>query len=375
MSTAKCRYFGVCGGCSLQNLAYSDQIELKQQRLQQILAETGQVSPEENLAPLFAHPWAYRHRARLSVRCGQNGESVRVGFRDNKKRSQVMDMDECPILPDRISDLLPPLRQLIGNLGSSALIPQIDVIATEQRDALVFRHLDALEEGDRRMLRDFSERHKIEIFLQSGDIESIVPLNATNPMPLNYTLDEFDLSLQFHPAEFTQVNPELNNLMVSLAVKLMAPEKGERIADLFCGIGNFSLPLAQQGALVTGMEFSEIQVQHACDNAERNGLASQTEFRRYDLSRASQALGKELAAFDKLLLDPPRSGAPAVIASLQQKAPRRIVYVSCNPHSLAKDAKVLVTQQGYLFKAVGLIDMFPQTNHMEAIAVFDRLND
>lgn len=371
MSGVHCAHFGVCGGCTLQNLDYPAQLKYKQKQLLNILKQHCRLEAVTVDPTISANPWGYRHRARFSVRQDKKGH-IQIGFHKVLSSKHIVDIKVCPILPKNITDLISPLKRLIEGFIYPYGVVQLDVIVAKNVVAFVIRHIYPLYESDRKELEKFSSAHKVQIYLQSGGLHSIAPLEEGKEVSLRYALDEFDLSFEFHPAEFTQINPKVNAMMVSRVVALINPQEGERIGDLFCGIGNFSLPLARQKAHVVGMEVSHRQVQCADMNAKHNKLESNAEFRQYDLAHASQALAQELASFNKLLLDPSRSGASAVMASLKEEAPKQIVYVSCNPESLALDATVMIDEKGYQFKSVGLVDMFPQTDHIEAIAVFEK---
>ncbi len=370
MDAILCLHFGQCGGCTLQDLSYTDQLGRKTEQLRSILDERGGVLPAAFGAALQARPWAYRHRARLTVWQQDSGE-IQIGFRHRHKKRVLVDMVECPVLPARFTQLLTPLKELLAELSEQRAVSQLELAATEQELALVFRVMKTLSSADIERLLEFERCHGLRIYLQRGNMESIELLNAEQKNLLEYQLSS-GIGLRFHPMDFTQVNPAVNRLLVEHVIEELRPKDGDKIADLFCGIGNFSLPLAQQGGHVTGMEFAANQVERATENAQHNQLSHRVEFVRRDLSKASQALGNELALFDKILLDPPRSGAPAVVASLKKERPRQIVYVSCNPETLAQDAHMLVNKHGFHFRKCTLVDMFPHTDHMESVSVFER---
>jgi len=278
-------------------------------------------------------------------------------------------MTSCEILPERVSDLLGPFRELLGQLSIPRQIPQINVALGDDADGFVIRHLGPLAEDDLIALRAFEKGKNIRFYLQPGGPASIRPLDDKNPLELEYALPEFDLQFLFHPGEFTQVNPEINRLMVSETVRLLDPRPGDKVLDLFCGVGNFSLPIASRGAFVLGLEGNRTQVDYACRNAERNDLSHLTRFETENLEIFSP---ERAEGFDKMVIDPPRSGALEVVKHLPKGGPARILYIACGPKSFARDAAVLVQEKGYAFKAARLIDMFPQTEHMETMGLFEK---
>lgn len=367
----RCPHFGVCGGCSMQHLDPAAQVAVKQRVLEDCLERIGGVRPESLYAAIQGPAWHYRDRARLSVRHVIKKGSVLVGFHE-RKSSYIAEMGECPILPARISALILPLRALVGGLSIRDRLPQIELAVGEGIDALVFRILEPLTEADERAIRAFAETHGVHIALQPKGPDSIRPFHPQPWPDLAYRLPEFDLSFRFSPTEFTQVNAGVNRVLVRRALSLLGPRPGERIADLFCGLGNFSLPIARSGASVVGIEGSDALVRRARENAERNGLTSRSEFRVADLFQTTPESLAALGTFDGMLIDPPRDGAIAVVKALQAPFPRRIVYVSCSPSTLARDAGVLVNVQGYRLAGAGVANMFPHTAHVESIALFER---
>jgi 23S rRNA (uracil1939-C5)-methyltransferase len=367
-----CRHFGACGGCSLQHVDARAQVAAKQRVLEDNLKHIGKVEPELILPAVYGATWEYRHRARLSVRYVIKKDAVLVGFRE-KRSSFVADMQGCEILPLRISRLIMPLRNLVESLSIRRRLPQIEVSLGEDVDVLVLRILDPLISGDEALLEAFADQHHIQFFLQPGGPETAYPFYPKNAPELNYSLPEFDIVLPFHPTEFTQVNPAVNRMLVRRALSLLDPRPGERIADLFCGLGNFTLPIARRGAHVVGFEGTAGMVRRAGENSERNSLACNTQFIETNLFEIDEVWMQEQGYFDKMLIDPPREGAIAAVTSLAKEEirPRRIVYVSCNPATLARDAEVLVHRNGYSLKAAGVINMFPHTAHVESIALFE----
>jgi 23S rRNA (uracil1939-C5)-methyltransferase len=368
-----CPYFGTCGGCSLQHLDPTAQVAMKQRVLEDALWHIGRVRAGELLAPIHGMPWGYRHRARFSVRHVPRKGGVLVGFHE-RKSSFVADMTSCLVVPPRISALLPTLRALIESLSIRDRVPQLELAIGEGAigpvDALVLRVLTPPDDGDLRILSDFASSHDVRLYLQPGGIDSVRPLDADSP-ELTYSLPDFNVRLAFGPTDFTQVNAELNRVLVRRAIALLDPAPGERIADFFCGVGNFTLPIARRGAEAIGVEGSPALVERARENAGRNGLASQA---RFVVANLFDATAESVAALGPLagaLLDPPREGSVALAKSLPDSL-RRLVYVSCNPATLARDAAVFVHQRGFALRAAGVANMFPHTTHVESVALFTR---
>ncbi len=363
--TPHCPHFGVCGGCATQHADDRTQMAAKQRWLEENLARIGKLAPESMLPIVYGQSWGYRCRARLSVRRVDKKGGVLVGFRE-RRSTWVTDMRQCPVLPLAIAALIGPLRELIETLSVRSRLPQVEVAAGDNATALVFRHLLPLTAEDLSLLRAFADRHGVHVWLQPGGPESVQPLHPASS-ELFYELPEFGIRLRFRPTDFTQVNFGVNRILVSRAVRLLDPQPGERIADLFCGLGNFSLPLARRGAQVIGFEGSGELIARARENAASNGLVAQ--FEKADLFRSDLSPWGEFA---KILLDPPREGAIEIVKSLPVDGPRRIVYVSCDPATLARDAAVLVHAKGYRLTAAGVVNMFPHTAHVESIASFER---
>ena len=367
----RCIYFAKCGGCNMQHLDERAQVAIKQRILEDNLARIGKVRPDSMLPPIYGMAWRYRHRARLAVRHVEKKGGVLVGFHE-KKSSFVVEMESCEVLPEHVAALLRPLRDLIGELTVRNRIPQIDVAVGEAVTVLVLRILDALSEGDESLLKEFAERQRIQFWLQPKGPESAYPFHPLNAPDLYYRLPEFALTIAYRPSEFTQINPSMNHALVSRAVNLLDPRPEDRIGDLFCGLGNFSLALARRGARVVGVEGNGSLVQRAMANAAANGLTALTRFVAADLFEDAGATLENLGRFDKMLIDPPRDGAVEVVKALAEEAPRCIAYVSCNPATLARDAALLVHTKGYTLRAAGIINMFPHTAHVESIALFER---
>lgn len=369
-----CPNFGVCGGCALQHLDGSAQVAVKQRVLEDALHHIGKVRAEQILAPLHGPYWGYRYRARLSVRLVHKKGGVLVGFRE-KGKPYVVDMRECLILPPHVSALLTPLRELISSLSIPARIPQIEVAVAEHTTALSLRHLDPLSDGDITLLREFAERHNVSWWLQLKGLESLHPLCPDDVDKLAYDLPEFGLRMPYRPSDFTQVNQAINQRLIAQALNLLDVQPTDRVADLFCGLGNFSLPLATRAAAVVGIEGSQALTDRALENAALHGLQDRTRFATVNLFDVDAAWLRDQGYFDRMLIDPPREGAQALAQALAMLAaherPRRIVYVSCNPATLARDAAILVHEAGYRLTSAGAINMFPHTAHVESIAVFE----
>ncbi len=365
----RCKHFGVCGGCSMQHLDANAQVAVKQRILEDSLWHIGKVKAETILSPIYGQSWGYRERARISVRHVIKKGKTLVGFHE-KRSGYVADMQSCEILTPKISALIPLLAELVGGLSIRDKLPQIEVAAGEFVDVLVLRVMEPPSGEDEAALRAFADRHEIQFWLQSGGPDTFVPFHPPDAPALSYSLPEFAVMMPFAPSEFTQVNSALNRVMVSRAMRLLDPQPGERIADLFCGLGNFTLPIARSGTQVLGIEGSAALVARAKQNAAVNGLADNAKFFAMNLFEMTEAGFAALGHFDKLLIDPPRDGALELVKSLGgPNAPHRIVYVSCSPATLARDAAELV-QRGYVLKAAGVMNMFPHTSHVESIAVF-----
>ena len=384
--TPRCPHFGVCGGCTLQHFDAAAQVAAKQRALEDALWHIGRVRVAQILPAIHGPAWGYRHRARLSVRHVPKKGGVLVGFHE-RKSSYVADMTSCAILPPKISALLPELRALVAALTLRDRLPQIELAVGDVSPAdageiepaaqspvyaLVLRILAPLSPADEDRLRAFADVHGVQFYLQTAGPETALPFHPAAPR-LAYELPEFGLTFPYSPTEFTQVNPAINRVLVRRAIALLAPVSGERVADFFCGIGNFTLPIARRGADVVGIEGSASLVRRAQEIAALNGLASRATFRVANLFAATAESIEALGSFDKVLIDPPREGAIAVAKALPPDGgPRRIVYVSCNPATLARDAAVLVQERGYTLAAAGVINMFPHTAHVESIALFER---
>ena len=379
--TPQCRHFGTCGGCKMQHFHVGAQVATKQRALEDALWHLGKVKAEQVLRPIEGPAWGYRYRARLSVRFVAKKGKVLVGFHE-RKSSFVADMDSCEVLPPHLSALLVPLRDLVAGMDQRDRLPQIEVAVGDSVTALVLRHLEPVSDADRARLRDFGAAHSVQWWLQPKGPETVQRLEEGGPS-LAYSLPEFGIHMPFRPTDFTQVNHQINRVMVARALRMLAPAPHERVIDWFCGLGNFTLPLARQAGQVLGIEGSDALVRRAQENAALNGLQAKTTFVARNLFELSAADLASYGPADKWLVDPPREGAFALakaLADLQADPslapgfapPGRIVYVSCNPATLARDAGLLVHQAGYRCSAAGAINMFPHTAHVESMAVFDR---
>jgi len=377
-----CPHFGLhagaCGGCKMQHLHPAAQVAVKQRVLEDNLAHLAKVRPERMLRAIEGPAWGYRWRARLSVRWVAKKGTVLVGFHE-RKSAYVADMTRCPVLPPHVEALLCPLRELIGAMAARDRLPQVEVAVGDNVTVLVLRHLVPLAEPDRLMLRGFAERHAVQWWLQPAGPDTAQPMDEP-AAALAYALPEFGLQMPFRPTDFTQVNPHINRVLVSRALRLLDAQPGERVIDWFCGLGNFSLAIASRGAQVLGVEGSEPLLQQARANAALNGVAERTQFRARNLFELAAADLPAFGAADRWLVDPPREGAFAMAKALAElhaaplsgwQPPRRIVYVSCSPATLARDAGLLVHQAGYRCTLAGVVNMFPHTAHVESIAVFD----
>jgi 23S rRNA (uracil1939-C5)-methyltransferase len=366
----RCPHFGICGGCALQHLAEDRQIHVKQRVLLENLERIGKVSADLVLPPLADAAWGYRRKGRFSVRRVEKKDKTLVGFREQDPRF-VADLSICHTVIPQIGFKVDALAALVDGLDGRREIPQIEFIAGDDTVALVFRHLQPLSERDRIALVAFAQAQGFAIFLQPGGIDSVLPLWPENPK-LAFRLPQWDVELQFRPLDFIQVNAGLNQKMIARTLELLDVQPGERVLDLFCGLGNFTLPLARVAHAVVGVEGDAGLIRRARENASHNNLGN-VEFHAADLAQdlRGHTWMRHEPGFDRLLLDPPRSGADVVLKQLPLKGLKRIVYVSCHPASLARDAGYLVNERGWKLRAAGVMDMFPHTAHVESIAMFE----
>jgi len=369
--TARCEAFDRCGGCSLQHVKPETQRAIKAQTLRDNLERIGRVEPRTWLDPMTGPLWNYRRRARLAVKDVHAKGRALVGFRE-RHAPYIADMNRCEVLAQPVDGLIAPLSELVSSLSIRARLPQIEVAVADNAVALVFRVLDAPTEADLDKFREFAVQHALRVYLQPGGLDSIEifhPPGATTP--LQYALREFDVRIEFEPVDFVQINSEVNERMVHFAVEQLEVGKDDRVLDLYCGIGNFSLPLARRAGTVLGVEGEATLVARAAHNARANSITN-AEFRVADLSKVDGTEAWIKSGWDRMLLDPARSGAAEVVTRMHLFAPERIVYVSCHPGTLARDAGTLVHEQGYKLEAAGIIDMFPHTAHVESIAIFTK---
>ncbi len=366
---ALCEHFGVCGGCSLQHLEMRAQVAVKQRVLEDAFRHLGKVEPGSMLPPVYGTAWRYRHRARFTVRRVAKKGGVLVGFHE-RGSSYVADMRRCEVLPDKVAAQIPALRSLVESLSIRERLPQIEVAVGDRVTVLVFRILEGLSPEDEATLKAYAERSGMQVWLQPKGPETAHPFWPADAPELDYSLPEFDLRLRFLPTDFTQVNHAANRILVRRAVHMLDPRPGERIGDFFCGLGNFSLPIARLGAQVLGIEGSEGLVRRAGENARLNGLDASASFETANLFDPGQCA--KYSGFDKVLIDPPRDGALELVKSFKSAGPVRIVYVSCDPATLARDAGILVHTLGYSLESAGVVNMFPHTSHVESIAAFER---
>ena len=393
--TPKCKHAGyhagACGGCKMQHLNSPSQIAVKQRVLEDNLWHLGKIKPDLILRPIHGPSWGYRYRARLSVRFVIKKQKVLVGFHE-RKSGYVADMESCAVLPGHVSAMLIPLREMIGKLDARDACPQIELACGDDVTALVLRHLEPLTERDQNTLQEFAHQYPVQWWLQPGGLDSIHLMDSSQSLSLSYSLPEFDIQMPFMPTDFTQVNPWINRVLVAQALQLLAVQKQDRVIDWFCGLGNFTLPLATQAKSVVGVEGSAQLIQRSKENFIFNQTKRQTlgsnalcdvQFKSKNLFEINSSELQELGFAHKWLIDPPREGAFELIKALVEliqnndlssdwKPPSRMVYVSCNPATLARDAELLVNQGGYVCSQAGIVNMFPHTAHVESIAVFEK---
>jgi 23S rRNA (uracil1939-C5)-methyltransferase len=372
--TPKCPHFSLCGGCSLQHLEANSQVIMKQRALEEALERLGNVHPDQILSPLYGSAWGYRTRARLSVNYLAKQDRMLIGFR-KKHSSHIASLNECHVLPPSVSSLLTPLAHLLHGFSIRDRIPQIEVAVPTapgaNRIILVLRILESLTAQDQAALQRFADIHPVQWWLQTKGPDTVKPFYPLSSK-LAYSLPDFDLEYDFYPTEFTQVNAGINQAMVRRAIQLLAPQPDEHLIDFFCGLGNFTLPIARQGAYVLGLEGSPALVKRAQHNAQSQQLDT---YARFDCMNLFEIEPEKLSAWgtpDGALLDPPRDGALELAKALPSKGYSRLVYISCNPATLARDASILVHTQGYRLEAAGVMNMFPHTTHTESMAVFRR---
>ena len=370
----ECAWFGKCGGCSLQHFDLRAQVAAKQRILEDALWHIGRLHPARMLSPVSGSGWGYRHRARLSVRLVPKKGGVLVGFHE-RKSSYVAEMSSCEVLPPGVSAAIPKLRELVGKLSIRDRLPQVEVAVGDRVSVMVLRILAPPSPDDEALLRHFAEDNVFQLWVQPEGPGTARPFWPLDAPALDYALPEFNIRVGFFPTDFTQVNHAVNRILVRRALGLLDPRATDRIGDFFCGLGNFTLPLGRSGAQVSGWEGSETLVGRARENAAANGLAGKCRFEAVNLFKAEECerVLRKVGPLDKVLIDPPREGAVELVKALAAiDGPRRIVYVSCDPATLARDAAILVKDQKYSLEAAGIINMFPHTSHVESIALFER---
>jgi len=362
-----CEYFGLCGGCAVQHLSYEAQVSFKQKIVEEALSRIASAQPDLWLPPILGPEWHYRRRAHLSVSYAKGKERVLVGFKERATRD-VMDLAACRVLVEPLNGLPGVLSEGIGKSSLHRRLPQVELVAGEDACAIVLRVLDEPTKNDLALFNDIASQWAIDVYLQRGGPGSVLPLNPKTTRQLSYKLDDFDVTLRFNPIDFIQVNARVNAALVRQAIHLLQIKPTDRVLDLYCGIGNFSLPLARHASEVLGVEGDAGLVARAASNARLNGL-NNTSFVAGDLTQSEWSFMSE--SWDIVLIDPPRSGAHSIVQQMSSVAPRRIAYVSCHPATLARDTKDLMSQ-GYRLTVAGIADMFPHTHHVEAIAIFER---
>ncbi|HTT00785.1 MAG TPA: 23S rRNA (uracil(1939)-C(5))-methyltransferase RlmD [Steroidobacteraceae bacterium] len=368
-TTPRCKYFGVCGGCALQHLASMRQIEAKQAELRDSLERLARVTPEAWLEPLTGPPWAYRRRARLGARYVPKKERVLVGFRE-RLSSRVAELDACEVLAPPAGALIGALAALLSGLDVRTQVPQIEVAVGDNATALVLRVLAEPSAADLARLQDFERAHPVRLYLQRGGLESIARLSpAAGEAALHYTLPALDLTLEFAPTDFVQINAAVNQALIERAVALLELTPHSRVLDLYCGLGNFTLPLARHAAFALGVEGAVGLVERARHNAALNGIDNA----RFIAAELGAPLPQELPWLQEpathVLLDPPRAGAHEVMRTIARIRPQRVLYISCHPGSLARDIGTLAHEHGFVLRAAGVVDMFPHTTHVESLAL------
>ena len=367
----KCEVYGVCGGCSMQHFEEGAQLAYKQRAFEEALQHVGNVMPESILSPISGPLWHYRHKARLRVKFVLKKNKVLIGF--NEKMSHFLtNMTACPVLPKKISDLIEPLQDLFFKLSIRDQIPQIEYASNQIRHILVIRILASLTQDDKNILKFFQDQHGIEFWSQTKGYETVKPLFDKTLNQITYKNKEFNLKFLFNPTGFTQINPFINQILIRKVMALLRPSKDDVIFDLFSGVGNFSLPIATSGATVLAIEGDEMLVDSGNSNAIENNLSKNVTFKTLDLFNITKEELLSLGQATKWLIDPPRLGASNLINLIDDEIkPKLIIYISCNPATLARDSDILVNEKNYIFKEGGIVNMFPHTSHIESIAVFE----
>ncbi|KTD41213.1 23S rRNA (uracil(1939)-C(5))-methyltransferase RlmD [Legionella parisiensis] len=369
---AKCPHYSMCGGCSLQHVSEEQQILFKQDQLLDLLSRYGHAQPQVVLPPLSSGYWNYRNKARLSVRYVEKKQSAMVGFRERSNPRYITEITQCPVLNAKLDADIIPLRRLIDSMQDKHCIAQIEVAAGDDEIALIFRNLTPLNLDDELKIKEFAEQYQYKIFLQPGSPDTVFCFYPSKSSEyLSYKLPDYQITFFFHPTDFTQVNSALNRSMVSQAIQLMDLKSTDIVLDLFCGLGNFSLPMAKFCTKVLGVEGSKTMVERAYMNAQLNHIQN-VDFYAANLDDVNEVKKLVQQSCNKVLIDPPRSGALEIVKQIDALNPERIVYVSCNPITLARDTDILVNQKGYTLIKAGVMDMFPHTAHVESIALFEK---
>ena len=370
----KCAVFGECGGCVLQHLDEKVQLKYKQQQLLENFKKIGGVQPESLLEPMTGESWGYRRRARLGAKFVPKKGGMIVGFRE-RNSSFIQPTEQCDVLYPQVSALLPVVRETLEKISCHDRIPQVEISVADNAVVMILRHLETLQQNDLELLKAFAKQSQVQLFLQPGNLKTVHPLYPSNPDPLYYGFADFDIKVEFLPTDFIQVNGGINQQLVSRTIELLDVQENDSVLDLFCGVGNFTLPLARKSKKVTGVEGDSALVERANHNTKINKLTN-VGFFFGDLFKEDMNVDSHgdwlQSKFDKILLDPPRSGAAEMIKRLPQFGAKKVVYVSCGPATLARDAGVMVNEHGYRLTQAGVIDMFPHTAHVESIAVFER---
>lgn len=368
----KCPHYSICGGCALQHISPQEQILFKQNQLLDLLSRYGHTQPDIILSPLVSSSWNYRNKARLSVRYVEKKHASMVGFRERTNPRYIAEITGCPVLNKKVDSDIILLRDLINSMVDKHCIAQIEVAAGDEEIALIFRNLNPLIPEDELTLKNFAAQYHYKIFLQPKGPDSVYCFYSPNSRDyLSYRLPDFQITFNFHPTDFTQVNSAINRSMVTRTLELMDLKSTDIVLDLFCGLGNFSLPMAKFCSKVIGVEGSKTMVERAYTNAKENHL-SNVDFYAANLDDVQEVQKVVRQPCNKVLIDPPRSGAFEIVKQIETLNPERIVYVSCNPVTLARDTDVLVNQKGYRLIKAGVMDMFPQTAHVESIALFEK---
>lgn len=368
--TPRCPHYSQCGGCSLQHLDAERQLKHKQTVFFELLQKIGRVEPQKCLDPLFSDSWHYRNKARLSVRYLEKAQQISLGFRRKDDPRHIASIDVCPVLHEGVERQLPALRSLLQSLDAPQSIAQVEVAVGENKTALIFRNLETLSERDCVLLREFGDLTGFDLYLQPGGHETVARFYPdSDTEALYYSFPPENIQFQFHPTDFTQVNASVNRLMIERVIQLLALTPEDRVLDLFCGLGNFSLPLARKCQHVIGIEGSTTMVARAEANAKLNGITN-ADFYCVNLESEHALDGFKKQSIHKIVIDPPRCGALNIVKKIDCINPTHIVYVSCNPATLARDTDILVHEKGYTLAAAGVIDMFPQTAHVESLALF-----